>query len=786
MGNSEPKDYGAGNIKVLKGLEAVRKRPGMYIGDTNINGLHHMVYEVVDNSVDEAMAGYCDYIKVTITKDGYVIVKDNGRGIPVSMHPEEKLPACTVVLTVLHAGGKFDSDTYKVSGGLHGVGVSVVNALSDHLVMTIHRDGKIYQQEFSKGKPTTDLIVLGDTKETGTIIKFKPDLTVMEVGNFNQKTLATRFKEMAYLNKNITIEFKDERDDFMEVYHFDGGIAQFVSDINKQPAVTDVIYFEKQVTDYEKPLTMEIAFLYNEGYDEKVLSFVNNIRTPDGGTHETGFKTGLAKAIANYVAEVTKSKDKVTGEDSKEGLIAVVSVKIPEPQFEGQTKTKLGTSFVRGACYSATFQEVNKYFEEHPQQAKAVAMKSILAAKGREAAKRARELVRVKTQAAVSTLPGKLADCRKKDPSICELYLVEGDSAGGSAKQGRDSEVQAILPLKGKILNVEKSRLDKALQSEEIRNVITALGCGIGESFDIEKIRYNKIVIMTDADVDGSHIQTLLISFFYRFLKPVIEAGYLYIAQPPLYKFKLGRKETYLKDDAALDSVVFNRGISRYCESFNAKPDVVAKQVNDAIEIRNKTKLLLSEFNINSDTINSLARCAKKCTEEIKKKNYKKAFKEFYREVFFLPKYRLGKDKLANRDNVMTVTKVSPIGDSSVFISYTSMSGVGNVIIDLELANRVLNTITSSSVHAPLVLLDTITTLGKQGSEIQRYKGLGEMNPDQLFETTMNPYNRKLLRVLIKDDVLADETIRLLMGDDVSKRREFLETYGKFVKHLDV
>lgn len=785
MSEVQNKDYGASNIKVLKGLEAVRKRPGMYIGDTNINGLHHMVYEVVDNSVDEAMAGHCDYIKVTITKDNYVVVEDNGRGIPVAPHPEEKIPACTVVLTVLHAGGKFDSNTYKVSGGLHGVGVSVVNALSEHLIMTINRDGKIHQQEFSKGIPTTPLKILGDTIKRGTIIKFKPDLTIMEVGNFNQKTLATRFKEMAYLNKNITIEFNDERDGFMEVYHFDGGISEFVTDMNKLPAISRVVHFENKATVDDKNISLEVAFLYNEGYDEKVLSFVNNIRTLDGGTHESGFRAGLAKAISNYITETTKGKDKVTSDDSKEGLIAVVSIKIPEPQFEGQTKTKLGTSSARGVAYSATLQVVTKYFEENPQEAKAITMKSILAAKGREAAKRARELVRVKTSASVSTLPGKLADCRKKDPEVCELYLVEGDSAGGSAKQGRNSETQAILPLKGKILNVEKSRLDKALQSEEIRNIITALGCNIGDNIEMDKLRYKKIVIMTDADVDGSHIQTLLISFFYRFLKPIIEAGCLYIAQPPLYKFRLGKNETYLKDDTALDNLVFNRGITKYCENFKQDPEKVTKQVHKALEIKDKTLSLLTEFNINSDILTSLTKCCKKCLDALKAGNTKKAFREFYREVFFLPKYRLGRDKSAMKTNVMTVTNIVNM-ENGLYITYTNRQGLNRAIITPEVAMKVLTIIGGSNVHTPLVLLDTIISLGKLGSEIQRYKGLGEMNPEQLFETTMNPENRKLVRIYIKDDITADDTIKLLMGDDVVKRREFLETYGKFVKNLDV
>ncbi|MBF6678458.1 DNA gyrase subunit B, partial [Campylobacter sputorum] len=518
-------EYSAENIKVLKGLEAVRKRPGMYIGDTNINGLHHLIYEVVDNSIDESMAGYCDQIDVEITTDGHAIISDNGRGIPVDIHPTEKIPAATVVLTVLHAGGKFDKNTYKVSGGLHGVGVSVVNALSIKFIVTIYKNGKIHRQEFSKGIPTTDLEIIGETKKTGTTVEFIPDSEIFEITDFNFDTLSTRFKELAYLNSKIIINFKDNRVGKHESYHFDGGLESFVNDLNKTNPVCKALSF----SDFSEDVVVDVALMYNESYSENVLSFVNNIHTPDGGTHEAGFRAGLTRAITNYISSNASAREKdtkISGEDVREGLIAVVSVKVPEPQFEGQTKGKLGSSYVKPIVQKITFDTLCKFFEENPIEAKAIMNKALLAARGREAAKRARDLTRKKENFSVGTLPGKLADCQSKEAEICELYLVEGDSAGGSAKQGRNRVFQAILPLRGKILNVEKAGLEKILKSEEIKNMITALGCGIGNEFDEEKLRYHKIIIMTDADVDGSHIQTLLLTFFFRFLNPVIKNGY--------------------------------------------------------------------------------------------------------------------------------------------------------------------------------------------------------------------------------------------------------------------
>ncbi|WP_454992087.1 DNA gyrase subunit B, partial [Campylobacter rectus] len=553
-------NYGAENIKVLKGLEAVRKRPGMYIGDTNISGLHHMIYEVVDNSIDEAMAGYCDTIDIELTREGSAIISDNGRGIPVDMHPTEKISAATVVLTVLHAGGKFDKDTYKVSGGLHGVGVSVVNALSKKLVVNIKRDGKLHRQEFSKGIPQSDLEIIKTTNRTGTQVEFWPDDSIFEIMEFDDEILTKRFRELAYLNPKITINFKDQRNGRNESFHYEGGLESFVTDLNKNEAVSKAVSFSGG----EEDVLVDFALMYNDTYSENLLSFVNNIKTPDGGTHEAGFRAGLTRVITNYIAAnaAAREKDtKITGEDIREGLIAVISVKVPEPQFEGQTKGKLGSSYVKPIVQKMVFEVLSKYFEENPIEARAIMEKALMAARGREAAKKARDLTRKKEGLSIGTLPGKLADCQSKDPTISELYLVEGDSAGGSAKQGRDRVFQAILPLKGKILNVEKSRLDKILKSDEIKNMITALGCGIGDEFDAERLRYHKIIIMTDADVDGSHIQTLLLTFFFRFLHKVVENGHIYLAQPPLYRYKKGKKEIYLKDERALNEFLIETGI---------------------------------------------------------------------------------------------------------------------------------------------------------------------------------------------------------------------------------
>jgi DNA gyrase subunit B len=767
-------NYGASNIKVLKGLEAVRKRPGMYIGDTGHRGLHHLVYEVIDNSIDEAMAGHCNTINVTLTKNGTCKVSDNGRGIPTDMHPGEGMSAATVVLTILHAGGKFDKDTYKVSGGLHGVGVSVVNALSCDLKMTIHRNGEIFEQDFKKGIPQEILKVIGTTKKTGTTIEFSPDPSIFtETIIFEYEYLARRFKELAYLNPFITINFKDERTNISQTYHFEGGIAQYVNDLNKKQEVAKVFEFSSKIEDIE----FDIALMYNDTYDEKVYSFVNNIRTPNGGTHEAGFRAGLTRVISNYNAQngAAKEKDvKVSGEDTSEGLIAVVSVRVPEPQFEGQTKGKLGNTYVRPLVQKSTYELLNKYFEENPIEAKAIVAKSLMAARGREAAKKARELTRRKDSMSVGTLPGKLADCQSKDASICELYLVEGDSAGGSAKMGRDRVFQAILPLKGKILNVEKARLDKILKSEEITNMITAMGCGIGEEYNEDKLRYHKIIIMTDADVDGSHIQTLLLTFFFRHFRAVIEKGYLYLAQPPLYRYKKGKKEIYFKDDRQMNDFLIENGIESLEEQSVGHNDLVSyfKMVDhyrgslEALERRYALVDLIRHFIENPDLIGL-------------------DIKSMYEKV----EQFLGQ----NGNNILTKS----ITEESIHIFVQTKDGMEELLINDDLfaaphfaeASFVYRKIKEWNLDFKddvLRVLSSVTDYAKKGAYIQRYKGLGEMNPDQLWETTMTPENRVLLQVTIDDAILASDTFTLFMGDEVEPRRNYIETHAKDVKHLDV
>lgn len=767
-------NYGEGNIKVLKGLEAVRKRPGMYIGDTNINGLHHMIYEVVDNSIDEAMAGHCDTIDIELTTEGSCIVSDNGRGIPVGMHPTENMPTLTVVLTVLHAGGKFDQDTYKVSGGLHGVGVSVVNALSKKLVATVQREGKIYRQEFAKGQIASEFGIIGESKKTGTSIEFFPDEEIFELTEFDYEILAKRFRELAYLNPKITINFKDNRIGKSESFHFDGGISQFVSDLNKKQALTKPIFFSVD----EDNVNVEIALLYNDTYSENLLSFVNNIKTPDGGTHETGFRMGLTRVITNYVeanASAREKDNKITGEDVREGLIAIVSVKVPEPQFEGQTKGKLGSSYVRPIVNKASFEYLSKYFEENPIEAKAIMNKALIAARGREAAKKARELTRKKESLSVGTLPGKLADCQSKDPSESEIYLVEGDSAGGSAKQGRERAFQAILPLRGKILNVEKARLDKILKSEQIQNMITAFGCGIGEDFDLTKLRYHKIIIMTDADVDGSHIQTLLLTFFFRFMNELVANGHIYLAQPPLYRYKKGQKrEIYLKDEKALNEFLIEVGI----ENSNYE-GIGLNDLKDFLKIVAAYRSVLKDLEKRFNVI-SVIRYLIENPDLIKNSN---------EELFKIIKAFLEKQG----HNILN----SYLNENELRIYVQTESGLEELIINDDLFSHPLYTEASyiftkikerelNFERDILDILDEVEKNAKKGAYIQRYKGLGEMNPEQLWETTMDPSIRRLLKITIEDAKRADDTFNLFMGDEVEPRRDYIQAHAKDVKHLDV
>jgi DNA gyrase subunit B len=768
------KDYGASNIKVLKGLEAVRKRPGMYIGDTNIGGLHHMIYEVVDNSIDEAMAGYCDKISVEITTEGSAIITDNGRGIPTALHPTEKISAATVVLTVLHAGGKFDKDTYKVSGGLHGVGVSVVNALSKKLILKINRDGKKYFQEFGKGIPVGILEEVGNTNRTGTSVEFWPDDSIFEVTEFNYDTLAKRFKELAYLNPKISIHFKDNRVGKEETYHFEGGTAQFVQDLNKKDAVTKPIQIVEKADDIE----IDVALLYNTSYHEILYSFVNNIKTPDGGTHEAGFRAGLTRAITKYISNNANQREKdtkVTGDDVKEGLIAIISVKVPEPQFEGQTKGKLGSSYVRPLVQKYVNERLSKYFEENPIEAKEIMNKAISAARGREAAKKARDLTRRKDSMSVGTLPGKLADCQSKDASESEIYLVEGDSAGGSAKQGRDRVFQAILPLKGKILNVEKSRIDKILKSDEITNMITALGCGIGDEFNEEKLRYHKVIIMTDADVDGSHIQTLLLTFLFRFLRPIIEKGYVYLAQPPLYRYKKGKKEIYLKDDKAMSDFLIETGIpSLEMEGIGGKDLAelfriisayrgILKDLEKRFHVLEVVQYLIENPDIISQRGDELYTTLETYIHSLGFNILNKKVTDD--EIHLYVQNSDGLEEIKINDDFFS----NPLFTEAVYIS-----------------QKIKERERDESNQDLIDLLDLVEKNAKKGAYIQRYKGLGEMNPEQLWETTMDPSNRRLLRIAIDDVNEASDTFTLFMGDEVEPRRNYIQAHAQDVKHLDV
>ncbi|MDD3840073.1 MAG: DNA topoisomerase (ATP-hydrolyzing) subunit B [Clostridia bacterium] len=635
MNLKDRQSYDESQIQVLEGLEAVRRRPGMYIGSTGAKGLHHLVYEVVDNSIDEALAGYCKNIKVTMNKDNSVTVIDDGRGIPVGMHPKINKSAVEVALTMLHAGGKFGGNGYKVSGGLHGVGVSVVNALSEWLEIKVKRDNKIYRQVYKRGKAVSGLEVIGKTQDTGTEISFKPDQDVFDELEFNYDTLKRRLRELAFLNKGIRIVLKDERLGKKQEFYYEGGIISFVKYLNKDRQVLhqDIIYVEGK----KEKMHVEISMQYNDSYTENIYSFANNINTYEGGTHLSGFKSALTRSVNDYARKsglIKENEENLSGEDIREGLTAILSIKLIDPQFEGQTKTKLGNTEVRGVVESILSEGLTYFLEQNPSQAKNIVNKAISASRARQAARKARELTRRKSVLDGAALPGKLADCSEKDPAMCEIYIVEGDSAGGSAKQGRDRRFQAILPLRGKILNVEKSRLDKILNNNEIKAMITAFGAGIDEEFDINKARYHKIIIMTDADVDGAHIRTLLLTFFYRYMRPLIDAGYVYIAQPPLYKVSKGKREHYVYGEKELD--------------------------------------------------------------------------EFLNEI------------------------------------------------------------------------------GREGVDIQRYKGLGEMNPEQLWETTMRPDKRTILKVTLEDAIAADEVFNILMGDKVEPRREFIQENAKAVRNLDI
>lgn len=792
MAKGNNNDYSAQSIRVMEGLEAVRKRPGMYIGSTGPSGLHHLVYEVVDNSVDEALAGHCTEIQVTLTKDGFCTVEDNGRGIPTDIHPTEKISAAEVALTKLHAGGKFDKDSYKYSGGLHGVGISVVNALSEKLHLTIYRDGKVFEQDYARGKPQGPLTVTGSTKKRGTVVAFKPDPEIFkETTEFNFTTLASRFKELAYLNKGLTIAITDERTDKKESYLFEGGIVSFVQDLNKgkNPIFPEPIYLHKEGANYD----LELAMQYNEGYAETIYSFINNINTVEGGTHVAGFKGALTKVCNKRALElgILKPEESFSSEDVREGLAAVISMKIAEPQFEGQTKTKLGNSEVKGIVESALSSFLDTYFEENPAIAKKIFAKAVLAMQAREAARKARELTRRKNVLEFSVLPGKLADCSEEDPAKAELFIVEGDSAGGSAKQGRDRATQAILPLKGKILNVEKARLEKILGNEEIKALIAAVGCGIADEqqqdFSLDKARYHKIILMTDADVDGSHIRALLLTFFFRYVRPIIEKGYLYIAQPPLYKAKLGKKEQYLKDDSA-----FRDFLKSWAE------DATACTIDGATMQGAAWSKLLDKIYTYEEKLEEVAHTYKLTNEQA---HALICFAQATDSTVFADGERLQEElsKSFSRYAVscsipeiisFTYHQRSWAVDRSFFADPRTKDLFA---LSTELEKfagswtlSVIDKDRSISGKGILHIVKSIAALSKPYLNIQRYKGLGEMNPEQLWETSMNASTRSLLQVTIEDGAQAELWFNNLMGDDVTARKQFIEENGQFVKNLDI
>jgi len=788
-------DYGADKIKVLEGLSAVRKRPAMYIGSTSAQGLHHLVYEVVDNSIDEALAGYCNEVNVTIHLDGSVTVVDNGRGIPTDIHPTEGRSAAEVVLTVLHAGGKFDNTSYKVSGGLHGVGVSVVNALSKKLELEIRRDGKVWRQSYVCGDPQTTLEVAGETKKRGTKITFLPDDSIFETTDFSFDVLSNRLRELAFLNAGVRITIADEREEGKRhEFHYQGGIVSFVEYLNKNKNSLHPkpIYVRGDKGGVE----MEIALQYNDSYDEKVFSFANNINTHEGGTHLIGFRAALTRTMNTYAAAndlLKKEKVSISGEDLREGLTAVISVKIPQPQFEGQTKTKLGNSEVKGYVESLMNEKLAVFLEENPKVARDIIGKSIEAARAREAARKARELTRRKGALDISNLPGKLADCQERDPALCELYLVEGDSAGGSAKQGRDRKSQAILPLKGKILNVEKARFDKMLSSQEIGTLITALGTGIGkEDFDVAKLRYHRIIVMTDADVDGSHILTLLLTFFFRQMPQLVERGHLYIAQPPLYKVKRGKKELYLRNEAAMQNYLLEEGtddMTLFLE--NGARTYAGRQIIPVLRQLVEYRTLLDKVvhkGINEEVVRLCLRLGVPMEIE--------DLEGLVPYLVNLPAASPGSDFSVMDDGriILRLGNVRVAIDQHVFDILTSYEygllrqshrrvreifGDGRALVSSEGKELTATTV-------GLELLAFFMDTAKKGLTIQRYKGLGEMNPEQLWETTMDPANRTLLQVKIEDAVEADNIFTILMGDQVEPRREFIEQNALNVSNLDI
>ena len=803
--NAATEDYTAERIKVLKGLEAVRKRPGMYVGDTDDgSGLHHLVFEVVDNAIDEALAGYCDRVEVTIHLDNSVSVSDNGRGIPVDMHPTENKPAAEVIMTVLHAGGKFDDNSYKVSGGLHGVGVSVVNALAEKLVLEIYRDQRVHKQEYTRGVPTGPFEVVGSTDRTGTTLTFRPDKEIFSSIQFSHDVLANRLRELAFLNKGVTIAFNDEREDKTQQFRYDGGIASFVEHLNKNKQVLNAQPI--WISGSQNDIAVEVAVQWNDAYTENMFTYTNNIPNPDGGTHLSGFRSALTRTLNGFASRndmLKGGKVTLSGEDMREGLVGVISVKMHDPKFSSQTKDKLVSSEVKSVVEHVLSTNLEIFLDENPDAAKKVINKAVEAARAREAARRARDLTRRKSALDSSSLPGKLADCQEKDPSLSELYIVEGDSAGGSAKQGRARQNQAVLPLRGKILNVEKARFDKMLSSEAILTLITALGTGIGkDEFDISKLRYHKIIIMTDADVDGSHIRTLLLTFFYRHMTELVRRGHLFIAQPPLFKVVQKKKEMYLKDQEALEDYLLNLATERVSLlASDSETRIEGEPMKTlAMNVLAYRKLLDKvDKRRDSRVIDAMLKVTRLGREDLKRSDLELEFKRmreylqrFYPDALPLevsisedPEHQANRWRFVSRH--MGSTRETIVDTAFFETDYSELRKLVDAFDRLGEPPYMVSYGDHADEAARLEdAVEMVLDTARKGLSIQRYKGLGEMNPEQLWETTLNPDNRTLLKVRVDDAVAADEIFTVLMGDHVEPRRDFIERFALDVRNLDV